>query len=250
MNSLSSEKKATVIIQARLGSTRLPGKVLKSLCGKPILWHVWNRLTYSKNVDEIIIATTDQSEDDLIESFCRENSIPFFRGSTNDVLNRYYETAKNFRASTIIRVTSDCPLIDPIIIDQIITSYRNEKADYMSNVLIRSFPRGLDVEIFSFELLERADKEAALEYEREHVTPFIYNKPELFALKNFVNSEDLSFHRWTVDTEDDFRLIEIIYKSLYGKKEIFLMDDILNLFKENPDLLKINKQVEQKKLGE
>lgn len=245
-----SIKNTSVIIQARVGSTRLPGKVLKDLCGKPILWHVWNRLSHSKKVDEIIIATTTLPEDDLIKSFCEQYSIPFYRGSTNDVLSRYYEAAEKYNADTIIRVTADCPVIDPTIIDHVINSYRTEQVDYMSNGMTRTFPRGLDTEIFSFRILELAHKQAILEYEREHVTPYIYNHPELFSLKSFVNIEDLSFYRWTVDTEEDFKLLKFIYESLFHKKEIFLLDDILNLFKENPQLLKINQHIEQKKLGE
>ncbi len=239
-----------VIVQARTGSTRLPGKVLMELCGKPVLWHVWNRLSHAKKVDDIIIATTTLSEDDSIQLFCEKYNIPFSRGSSNDVLSRYYEAAKKHDAKTIIRVTADCPVIDPTVIDHIIDSYRTEKVDYISNGMTRTFPRGLDAEIFSFDILERTNKEATLEYEREHVTPYIYHHPEMFSLKSFLNIEDLSFHRWTIDTEEDFELIKIIYDSLYRKKEIFLLDDILKLFTENPDLIKINQHIEQKKLGE
>lgn len=239
-----------VIVQARIGSTRLPGKVLKELCGKPVLWHVWNRLCHAKKVDDIIIATTLLPEDDSIQSFCEEYNIPFYRGSSNDVLSRYYEAAKKYDAKTIIRVTADCPVIDPVIIDHLIASYKLKKVDYMSNGMTRTFPRGLDAEIFSFDILQRAYKEASLEYEREHVTPYLYRHPEIFSLNSFLNTEDLSFHRWTVDTEEDFELIKIIYDSLYHKKEIFLLDDILKLFSERPDLIKINQHIEQKKLGE
>lgn len=239
-----------VIIQARTGSTRLPGKVLKELCGNPVLWHVWNRLRHARKVDDIIIATTILSEDDSIQSFCEEHNIPFYRGSSNDVLSRYYEAAKTFNAETIIRVTADCPVIDPVVIDHLIDSYVNEKVDYMSNGMVRTFPRGLDAEIFSFKILERTHKEAKLEYEREHVTPYIYNHPEIFSPMSFLNTEDISSHRWTVDTKEDFSLIKIIFDSLYHKKEIFLLDDILKLFDENPGLAKINQNIEQKKLGE
>ncbi len=245
-----SDKNTSVIIQARVGSARLPGKVLKDLCGKPILWHVWNRLCRSKKIDEIIIATTTLAEDDLIESFCKHYNISYYRGSSNDVLSRYYEAAKKFNTETIIRVTADCPVIDPTIIDHMINSYRTEQVDYMSNGMKRTFPRGLDAEIFSFKILELAHKQAILDYEREHVTPYIYNHPEIFSLKSFINIEDLSFYRWTVDTAEDFELLKFIYESLFHKKEIFLLDDILDLFKENPEMLKINRHIEQKKLGE
>lgn len=249
MNS-SENKSIKVIVQARTGSTRLPGKVLKELCGKPILWHLWNRLCRAKKVDDIIIATTTLPEDDSIQTFCEVYDIPFYRGSSDDVLSRYYEAAKKHNAGTIIRVTADCPVIDPTVIDHLIYFYLAEKADYMSNGMVRTFPRGLDAEIFSFQILERTFNEAKLEYEREHVTPYIYNHPEMFSLKSFLNTEDLSFHRWTVDTEEDFTLIKFIYDSLYHKKEIFLLEDILNLFAENPELIKTNQHIEQKKLGE
>lgn len=248
---ISSENKSIkVIVQARTGSTRLPGKVLKELCGKPVLWHLWNRLCRAKKVDDIIIATTTLPEDDSIQTFCEEYDIPSYRGSSDDVLSRYYEAAKKHNAGTIIRVTADCPVIDPTVIDHLIYFYLAEKADYMSNGMVRTFPRGLDAEIFSFQILERTFNEAKLEYEREHVTPYIYNHPEMFSLKSFLNTEDLSFHRWTVDTEEDFTLIKFIYDSLYHKKEIFLLEDILNLFAENPELIKTNQHIEQKKLGE
>ncbi len=250
MSSIESCKTTSVIIQARLASTRLPGKVLKELCGKPILWHLWNRLSYAINVDNIIVATTVLPEDDSIQYFCDEYKIPFYRGSSNDVLSRYYETAKKFNAETIVRITADCPVVDPAIIDKMIETYRVNKADYLSNCITRTFPRGLDAEIFSFSVLERTHCQAALPYEREHVTPYIYHNPETFLLKDFLNTEDASNHRWTVDTEEDYELIKFIYNSLYHKKEIFLLDDILCLFRENPGLIKINQHIEQKNLGE
>jgi spore coat polysaccharide biosynthesis protein SpsF len=239
-----------VIIQARTGSTRLPGKVLKELCGKPVLWHVWNRVSRARKVDDIIIATTTLPEDNLIQDFCELNNISFYRGSSNDVLSRYYYAAQKYNAETIIRITADCPVIDPIIIDNMINVYQAETIDYMSNGMVRTFPRGLDAEIFSFSILERTHNEAKLEYEREHVTPYIYKHPEIFSLKSFLNNIDLSFHRWTLDTEEDFELIKIIYDSLYSKETIFLLDDILRLFKDKPELLEINRHIEQKKLGE
>lgn len=245
-----TESKTAVIVQARLGSTRLPGKVLKELCGKPILWHVWNRLSKAINVDDIIVATTILPEDDLIQSFCEENNIAYYRGSSNDVLSRYLETAIKYNIETIVRITADCPVIDPIILGQMIETYRKEKPDYLSNCITRTFPRGLDAEIFSISALETANNNATLDFEREHVTPFIYSHPELFTLKNYINAQDLSSYRWTVDTEEDFRLIEVIYNSLYKKKDIFLIEDILSFIKENPDLIKINQHIEQKKLGE
>ncbi len=254
---MKSEKQnlgIAAIVQARLGSTRLPGKILKEINNKPMLWHVVNRLSHSKLIDKIIVATTDLAEDDQVQNFCEENNFLFYRGSSEDVLSRYYNTAKSFDAKIIVRITSDCPVIDFSIIDKMLKEFisgtRMEKLDYLSNVLTRSFPRGLDTEIFTFTALEKAYNEAIQVYEREHVTPYIYNHPEIFTLRNFSYEKDYSFHRWTVDTQEDFNLIENIYKSLYEKNKMFLFEDILKLFEEHPALIEINQNIQQKKLGE
>jgi spore coat polysaccharide biosynthesis protein SpsF len=241
--------RTVIIIQARLGSTRLPNKVLKDLCGRPVLWHVVNRVKQAKRISEIIIATTTLPEDDTIEKFCQDNGIKFYRGSSENVLSRYFETAKKYNAETVIRITSDCPVIDPVLLDSMIEEYFKSGADYMSNSLVRTFPRGLDVEIFSFALLEKAYREASKQYELEHVTPYIYQHPELFKLKNYANDADFSFHRWTLDTDEDYKLISEIYNELYPANNLFLWKDILKLFEMRPELIEINKHIEQKKLS-
>lgn len=254
MNGKKQNFKVAAIVQARFGSTRLAGKILKEISNKPMLWHIVNRLSHSKLINQIIIATTTLPDDDQVQEFCETNNISFYRGSSDDVLSRYFETAKFATADVIVRITSDCPVIDPVIVDKMLEMYfeknRSGKVDYLSNTLVRTFPRGLDTEIFSFDALERAHTEAAQQFEREHVTPYFYNHPEKFSIKNFVNEKDFSFHRWTVDTEEDFRLIEEIYKTLYSKKELFLFEDILKLFEEQLHLININQNVQQKKLGE
>lgn len=251
MNNKLQNKNKVVIVQARIGSTRLPGKIFKPLAGKPMLWHVVNRLSYSKVIDKIIIATTTLPEDDQVEKFCCENNISFYRGSSNDVLSRYYEAAKLYEADFIIRVTSDCPVIDPFIIDSMLLNFINEvHIDYLSNSIQRTFPRGLDAEIFTFSALEKTFNEAKLDYEHEHVTPYIYHNPDRFIIKNFANEVDLSFNRWTVDTIEDLKLIEEIYNSLYQKDKIFSFNEILQLIKTRPELAKINQDIKQKKLGE
>jgi len=246
LNKVTKSKAA--IVQARYGSTRLRGKIFKNLVGKPMLWHVVNRLSYSKNLDKIVIATTTDTDDDLTENFCVENNIKYYRGDVNDVLSRYYESAKIFNADIIIRITSDCPLIDPTILDDMLNIFVNSETeiDYMSNVIERSFPRGFDIEIFSFTALEKAYNEAKSDFEREHVTPYFYKNPDLFKTKNYLNDVDYSFHRWTVDTEEDFMLIEEIYSSLYKPEVLFLFEDILKLFEKNPDLIRINQHIKQK----
>ncbi len=254
MNCKKQNFKVAAIVQARMGSTRLQGKILKEISHKPMLWHIVDRLSHSKIIDEIIVATTNLPEDDLVQEFCERNNILFYRGSSEDVLSRYYEAANKFKTDIVIRITSDCPVIDPLIVDNMLEYFFTENQlsalDYLSNVLPRTFPRGLDTEIISFNSLARSYNEATLQLEREHVTPYIYNHPEKFSIKYFVNEKNYSFHRWTVDTEKDFRLIEEIYKELYGKKELFLFEDILKLFDARPELIGINQDVEQKKLGE
>lgn len=246
--------KTAAIIQARFGSTRLPGKIFKDLCGKPVLWHVVNRLSHSKFLDKIIVATTILPEDDIVEKFCTDNKILFSRGSSEDVLSRYYEAAKKFDAEIVIRITSDCPVIDPQILDTMIEEFtaasKTENIDYMSNSIQRTFPRGLDVEIFTFDVLEKTFNEAVQTYEREHVTPYIYQHPEIFKIKNFAGEKDYSFHRWTVDTPEDYELIKKIYDELYDPGKIFLFSDILKLFEQQPDLININQHIKQKRLGE
>jgi len=249
-NKLQNQNKVA-IIQARLGSTRLPGKIFKTLAGKPMLWHVVDRLSHSKIIDKIIVATTTLPEDDPVEQFCLSNKISIYRGSSNDVLSRYYETAKIYNAGIVIRVTSDCPVIDPNIIDAMLAQFIYDNSiDCMSNCIQRTFPRGLDTEIFTFSALKKTYTEAKLNYEHEHVTPYIYNNPDKFIIKNYANETDLSSYRWTVDTFEDFRLIEEIYKNLYQKDKIFLFKDILQLIEKRPDLSRINQDIKQKKLGE
>lgn len=246
---MNNDLKSTVaIVQARYSSTRLKGKIFKEISGKPMLWHVINRLSYSKLIDKIVVATTLDKEDDQTEEFCRSNNIPYYRGSVEDVLSRYYETARVFNAGTIIRITSDCPIIDPVIIDKMLDEFKREEdvCDCMSNVVKRTFPRGLDTEIISFHALEKAFAEARTNSEREHVTPYIYSNPELFKIKSYTGNIDYSFHRWTVDTEEDFKLIEAVYNSLYKPDRLFLFENVIKLFDNNPGLIRINQHVKQK----
>ena len=254
MSSEEKNLKVVAIVQARTGSTRLPEKIFKELSGKPMLWHVVNRLSQSGLINQIVIATTVLSEDDKVQQFSEYNNYSFYRGSSDDVLSRYYEASKYYHADIVVRITADCPVIDPALIDTMLKRYlaqeKSTRPDYFSNVLERTFPRGLDTEIFSYDTLARAHREAILQPEREHVTPYIYNHPDKFIIKNFSSEKDLSFHRWTVDTPEDFLLIEKIYSSLYKKNPLFLFDDILRLFEEKPDLFEINQNVQQKKSGE
>lgn len=226
--------KIVAIIQARMSSSRLPGKVMAEICGKPMLYHVVKRTGRSKMIDLACVATSDHCDDDIIESFCKGNGIPCFRGSLDDVLDRYYQAASHFGASTIVRLTADCPLLDPDIIARVIKKFSEGSFDYVSNVMEYTYPDGLDTEVFSFGALERAWREARLKSEREHVTPYIRNHPEIFRLANVSYRENLSHFRWTVDQPQDLDFVRSVYERLGSM--YFDMTDVLKLLKQNPDL--------------
>lgn len=241
-------KKIVVISQARLGSTRLPAKVLKTVCGKTLLEHQYERLQRSRFAHQIVIATTTLSQDDPIVDLCNQRQIPVWRGPSDDVLTRYHGAATRYQADIVVRVTSDCPLIDPEIVDEVIGRYLelDGAADYVSNTLVRSFPRGMDTEVFSFTALDAAAQEAVRQEEREHVTPFIYWRPERFRVEQVRSAEDLSCHRWTVDTPEDFELIRRILEALYPQKPCFTLRDVLDLLADHPDWSELNAHIEQK----
>jgi spore coat polysaccharide biosynthesis protein SpsF len=240
-----------IFVQARMGSTRLPGKVLKPVLNKPLLGYLIERLQDAKEVDEIVVLTTIESQDDQIETFCQKFKIPCFRGSQENVLERYYQAAQLRNVDLIIRITADCPLIDPAIIDQLVRLYKNEfpRYDYISNGLKRTFPRGLDVEVFSFEALKKTFEAASSMSQKEHVTPFIYQHPELFKLRNVEHIPSLQNYRWTVDTPEDFELIRLILEHLYPIQPKFRLNDILNLLEEHKSWNQINAHIEQKKIN-
>lgn len=232
-----------------MGSSRLPGKILMDLCGRPVLWHVINRVKKCKKINKIVIAITVNAEDDVLEKFVenlKDSKVGIYRGSQNDVLSRYFEAAKKESADLVVRITSDCPLIDPEIVDKVIEE-ELKSGTYTSNIPVdgRTFPRGLDVEVFPFSLLEDAAKNAESDSEKEHVTPYIRQKTASFA-GGVLNGKDLSMHRWTLDTAEDYELIKKIYEELWPKKADFLMDDVLKVFEEHPEYFEINSHIEQK----
>lgn len=241
--------KVGIISQARIGSTRLPGKVLKSIRSIPLLQYHINRLTES-NIP-VYIATSSLESDDAIQKYCNERGISVFRGSENDVLSRYYHCAKYFNLDVVVRVTSDCPLIDGLLIERSIKEFLDLKNDaiYMSNVIERTFPRGLDFEIFSIRLLEKTHYEATLATDREHVTPYLRRelvKPE--NLRHILYLEDKSNYRITVDTQEDFRLV----KELIETKEAHHLSakGIIQILDNNINLTELNSHIEQKKYGQ
>jgi len=239
--------RVVAIVQARMGSTRLPGKVMKDILGKPVLIRDVNRIQRAKRIDEVVIATTIRPEDDTIASLCEEEGWRCFRGSENDLLDRYYRAAQAFDADVIVRITSDCPMIDPGVVDKVIGMFLDlkEKVDYASNILPpRTFPRGLDIEVMTFEALERAwreDKDPAL---REHVTPYLYRNPKKFRLRRVANEVDLSHHRWTLDTPEDLAFIRAVYGH-FGHDH-FTWTDALRYLDQHPEIVEINSDIEQK----
>lgn len=238
----------TAIMQARLGSSRLPGKVLLKVNGTTFLEHGYSRLLLAKSIDRAVIATTTEYGDDKIAVFCEARNWPYFRGSETDVLDRYYQTALKFPADIIVRITSDCPLLDPVIIDEVVNQVKQDfpNTAYASNVILpRHFPRGLDVEAFTFDALETAWKQATQLPHREHVTPFINSQPERFPQKAIHNSKDYSSHRWTLDTKEDH---DLLFKILDAAPEPTGWKNILSLVESQADWSDINAEIEQKKI--
>ncbi|WP_048601371.1 cytidylyltransferase domain-containing protein [Rubeoparvulum massiliense] len=242
--------KVIAIIQARMGSTRLPGKVMMKIDGKTILHHVIERVKQAYGFDQIVIATTTFTQDDVIAKAAIEYGVEIYRGSEENVLSRYYEAATKYHADVIVRITSDCPLIDPLIIDQLVQFYKSHDYEMVTNAGIdlskRTYPRGLDTEVFSYQALKEAYLNGHAPYHREHVTPYIYEKSD--KIYYYQDEKNNSQYRWTLDTEEDFRLIQAVYLYLYNGKHDFYYNDILKVFSEHPELIKINAHIEQKKV--
>jgi spore coat polysaccharide biosynthesis protein SpsF len=238
--------RVVAIIQARMGSTRLPGKVMKDLAGETVLARVVERVRRAGEIEEVIIATTHQAEDDSIVDECRRLKVRGFRGEVNDVLDRYYRAAKEAKAEAIVRITSDCPLIEPEITDKTVRAFLERRPDYASNVLKRTYPRGLDTEIMTWEALDRSWREARESYEREHVTPYIYENPEQFALHSVFGETDYSALRWTLDAPEDLAFLRAVYERM--ENECFSWRDVLALLDREPGLIELNRHISQKAL--
>lgn len=236
-------KNILIISQARYDSTRLSGKVMIEILDKPLLWYGMKRLELVTTPSKIIIATATPPSNQPIIDLAKSMNLDYFVGSEDDVLDRFYQTAKKFMGDIIVRITSDCPLMDPAIIDKGLDIFLNGNFDYVSNVHPPTYPDGFDVEIFSFKALELAWKEAKKHSEREHVTPYIWkNEKNQFKHKNYENDIDLSDLRLTVDTKEDFILISKLIEEFYDKWDNYTMGDIIKYLKDNPELLKINAQ--------
>ena len=237
-------KMIVMIIQARMRSTRLPGKIMKNVCGKPLLQHLIERVQKSKAVDKIIIATTTEITDNVIENFCQENKVNFFRGSENDVLSRYKLTADHFNADIIVRVVSDCPLIDPAVIDKTVNFYINHNYDFVSNCypLPRTYPEGYSVEVFSKKLLDELYFNAKKPSDREHVTFSLWMQPDKYSAHRVDYEKDVSHHRLNLDYNEDYLLIKAVFEALYPNNPDFTMEDIILWLDSHPEIFKINRR--------
>jgi spore coat polysaccharide biosynthesis protein SpsF len=235
------------IIQARMGSTRLPGKALIDIGGMSMLARVVRRVQRATTLDQVVVATTTNAADAVIVEECARLGVSVVRGSEDDVLDRYYQAAVTHQAQTIARITSDCPLIDPDVIDTIVNTFHESRADYASNVIERYYPRGLDIEVFRFAALERTWREAVAPYQRAHVTPFFYQHPDFFTLRSVTGAVNHSAHRWTVDTPEDLAFVREVYARM-GNTDTFGWHDVLDLLEREPALVAINAHVEQKEL--
>lgn len=233
------------IIQARSNSTRLPKKVLMKLQDKTVLEHVINRVKESHLIDDIVVATTLNNDDIEIVKICSKNNIKVYCGSEDDVLDRFYQIAKILKPTNVIRITADCPVIDPKIIDMVIESHLSNSIDYTSNTIVPTFPDGLDIEVFKFYALEKAFFNATLLSEREHVTPYIRNNKDIFTDLNVKNKINYSNKRWTLDNKEDFEFLSIIYENLYHKNNLFGFSEILDFLEKNPEIEKINSSIER-----
>ncbi|MGD0212631.1 MAG: glycosyltransferase family protein [Terriglobales bacterium] len=241
--------RVVAIIQARMGSTRLPGKVLKDLGGETVLARVVKRTRRAILLDEVVVATSVLPADDAIVRECESLKVACFRGDELDVLDRYYRAAQKFAADAIVRITSDCPLIDPELIDATIRSGLDQRADYASNALIEMYPRGLGVEVCTVNALARAWSDGKENYQRTHVTPYLYENQELFKVVSIIGEADYSKYRWTLDTPEDLELIRAIYQH-FGNRDSIRWIEVLDLMEARPDLAALNSHVRQKALRE
>jgi spore coat polysaccharide biosynthesis protein SpsF len=241
--------KVIAIVQARMGSTRLPGKVLMDLGGQPVLSRVVLRLRRAATLAEVVVATTESWKDESVVQLCEDRCVKVFRGSEEDVLDRYYRAASFYGCDAVVRITSDCPLVDAELVDHVVREFLEKKADYASNVLVRTYPRGLDAEVFTLSALEKVWRLADRPHQREHVTPLFYQRPDLFRLAHTRGEKDYSRYRWTLDTPDDLCLIRTIYGH-FDNRDDFSWRQAIDLMEQIPELHSINAHVLQKPLQE
>ncbi|TRZ53482.1 MAG: spore coat biosynthesis protein F [Dehalococcoidia bacterium] len=235
-------------IEARMGSTRFPGKTLSEIVGKPMLELIIERLKRARGVDEIVMATTTEPEDKVITKLAERVGVKWYRGSSEDVLDRVLQAAKAYKADIIVEMTGDNPLLEPELVDKAIDIYLNGNYDYVSNAIKETYPDGLNVQVFSVKVLDEVARLTNDPADRENVSLYIYEHPEKYRLYNMEAPPEYYHpeYRWTVDTEEDIQFVTAVYESLYYKKPDFSIADIMKLLKEKPDLLKINARIKQK----
>jgi len=239
--------KVVGIIQARMGSTRLSGKVLLDIGGKTMLQRVVERASRSTTIDQVVVATTALDRDEPIVEACARDGVACVRGSEDDVLDRFILAAHRFEAEIVVRITSDCPLIDPEVIDEVLTQFHQKEPDYASNTMTRCWPRGLDAEAIDVVALEATGRLASESYERVHVTPYIYGHPDQFRLLPVVGPFNHGDLRWTVDVEEDLAMVRRVYNA-FGDSSEFGWREVLDLLKRRPEIADINRGIEQKAL--
>lgn len=254
------------IIQGRMSSSRLPGKILADIAGQPMLTRVFTRTSRAQTVDEVIFATTTDASDDAVAEYCDFSGIPFTRGSLFDVLDRYYRTAAQAKADVVVRITADCPVIDPVLIDDVVNTLLNNEYDFVCNRLPppwnRTYPIGLDVEACTFKVLQKAWKEAKEPQHREHAMPYFYEgvklsafsrqrsegtSPRGFQIALLNNTTDFGDYRWTVDTPEDLEFIRQVFGRFDGRDD-FTWKEVLDLVHDEPQLMQINASVKHKTL--
>lgn len=236
------------IIQARMGSNRLPGKVLMPIMGKPMLWHIVQRVRAVPSIDEVVVAVPTDGPNDVLRRFCADHKIALFAGSESDVLDRYYKAAQKFEADPVIRITADCPMVDPQLIEKLIQTYKNCGYDHIGVAAGAGaerlgkgrFPDGLDAECFRFSALDRAWHDATDPRDREHVTRYIWNNKQIFRCGDLTAEVAYPKFRLTVDHAEDFVLVTKIYESLYSERRPFLLADVMNFLERNPGLVQVN----------
>lgn len=248
--------RTVAIIQARMGSTRLPGKVLRPIAGRPMIDHVLERARHIPGVDEVAVATSIASSEEPLVAHLTDQNIPYVRGSENDVLLRYVQAAEHFEAERVMRITSDCPLLDPQVAGQVLVAFEATKCDYASNTLKRTWPRGLDTEVLSVEVLRDAERRADAKADREHVTRYVWRHPETYRIQHVTQEVDHSHHRWTVDEEDDLELVRRILEALHERNAEgdiseegmqFRYEAVLAVLEEHPEWATLNAHIGQKK---
>lgn len=233
------------VIQARMNSKRLPGKVLADIVGKPLLWHIVNRLKFSRLLDKVVVATSVNPQDDSIERVCKECGIEIYRGSEEDLIDRFYQTSKKYKAQVVVRITGDCAVVDPRWVDKVLSFFISHigEYEYVSNSRpISTLPHGLEIEAMDASLLEKLWIEIKDPFRREWFTTVIFENPQKYKIYCLKNEEDLSWMRLVVDYPEDLELIRYIYKNLYSPDKCFYLQDILNLYSKNPHIFKINQK--------